>query len=41
MEWTPDGKLRPPRLLGVRADARARDVVRERPSRQAAGSRGP
>jgi bifunctional non-homologous end joining protein LigD len=30
-EWTPDGKLRHPRLLGVRIDKSARDVVRERP----------
>ncbi len=28
-EWTAHGKLRHPRLLGVRADKRARDVVRE------------
>lgn len=30
-EWTPGGKLRHPRLLGVRDDKRAADVVRERP----------
>lgn len=30
-EWTPYGKLRHPRLLGVRPDKAARDVVRERP----------
>jgi bifunctional non-homologous end joining protein LigD len=30
-EWTVHGKLRHPRLLGVRADKAARDVVRERP----------
>lgn len=30
-EWTPDGKLRHPRLLGLRIDKSARDVVRERP----------
>jgi bifunctional non-homologous end joining protein LigD len=30
-EWTGHGKLRHPRLLGVREDKRARDVVRERP----------
>jgi bifunctional non-homologous end joining protein LigD len=29
-EWTADGKLRHPRLLGLRADKKARDVVRER-----------
>jgi DNA ligase D-like protein (predicted ligase) len=28
-EWTGDGKLRHPRLLGVREDKRAQDVVRE------------
>jgi bifunctional non-homologous end joining protein LigD len=30
-EWTGGGKLRHPRLLGVRADKAAREVVRERP----------
>lgn len=30
-EWTAAGKLRHPRLLGVRDDRRAADVVRERP----------
>ena len=30
-EWTPYDKLRHPRLVGVRADKAARDVVRERP----------
>jgi bifunctional non-homologous end joining protein LigD len=30
-EWTPYDKLRHPRLLGVREDKSARDVVRERP----------
>jgi ATP-dependent DNA ligase len=29
-EWTVHGKLRHPRLLGVRADKQARDVVREK-----------
>lgn len=29
-EWTVHGKLRHPRLLGLRVDKRARDVVRER-----------
>jgi ATP-dependent DNA ligase len=29
IEWTVNGKLRHPRLLGVRRDKRARDVVRE------------
>jgi DNA ligase D-like protein (predicted ligase) len=29
-EWTPHGKLRHPRLLGLRFDKSARDVVRER-----------
>jgi ATP-dependent DNA ligase len=31
IEWTAHGKLRHPRLLGVRFDKRARDVVRETP----------
>ena len=31
IEWTVHGKLRHPRLLGVRADKDARDVVREQP----------
>lgn len=30
-EWTEHNKLRHPRLLGLRPDKRARDVVRERP----------
>ena len=30
MEWTGGGKLRHPRLIGVREDKSARDVVRER-----------
>lgn len=30
-EWTVHGKLRHPRLLGLRSDKRARDVVREMP----------
>jgi len=30
-EWTPDGKLRHPRFLGLRDDKDPRDVVRERP----------
>jgi len=30
-EWTPNNKLRHPRLLGVRQDKAAREVVRERP----------
>jgi len=29
IEWTAHGKLRHPRLIGVREDKRARDVVRE------------
>ena len=29
-EWTPDGKLRHPRYLGLRSDKPARDVTRER-----------
>jgi ATP-dependent DNA ligase len=29
IEWTPNGKLRHPRLLGVRFDKNPRDVVRE------------
>ena len=31
IEWTVHGKLRHPRLLGVRSDKAARDVVRESP----------
>jgi bifunctional non-homologous end joining protein LigD len=31
IEWTVNGKLRHPRLLGLRADKSARDVVREMP----------
>jgi bifunctional non-homologous end joining protein LigD len=31
LEWTGHGKLRHPRLLGVRFDKNARDVVREQP----------
>ena len=30
-EWTPDGKLRHPRYLGLRYDKPAREVVREDP----------
>jgi len=30
IEWTPDNKMRHPRLLGLRPDKAARDVVRER-----------
>jgi hypothetical protein len=29
LEWTVHGKLRHPRLVGVRTDKAARDVVRE------------
>jgi bifunctional non-homologous end joining protein LigD len=29
-EWTPDGKLRHPRYLGLRDDKAPTDVVRER-----------
>jgi len=29
-EWTPDGKLRHPRYVGVRDDKRPEQVVRER-----------
>jgi ATP-dependent DNA ligase len=29
IEWTPNNKLRHPRLLGVRTDKPAREVVRE------------
>jgi bifunctional non-homologous end joining protein LigD len=32
IEWTVHGKLRHPRLLGVRFDKSARDVVRESPA---------
>ena len=32
-EWTPDGKLRHPRYLGLRDDKRPKQVVRERASR--------
>ena len=28
-EWTPDGRLRHPRYLGLRRDKKAREVVRE------------
>jgi ATP-dependent DNA ligase len=31
IEWTVHGKMRHPRLLGVRSDKHARDVVREQP----------
>jgi bifunctional non-homologous end joining protein LigD len=31
-EWTVYGKLRHPRLLGIRGDKDAREVVREQPS---------
>jgi bifunctional non-homologous end joining protein LigD len=31
-EWTPDGRLRHPRYLGLRADKPAREVVRELPT---------
>jgi ATP-dependent DNA ligase len=31
IEWTVHGKLRHPRLLGVRRDKDARHVIRERP----------
>jgi bifunctional non-homologous end joining protein LigD len=31
MEWTSNGKLRHPRLLGVRIDKSAREVIREKP----------
>jgi bifunctional non-homologous end joining protein LigD len=31
-EWTPDGKLRHPRYLGLRFDKPAREVVREEPA---------
>jgi len=31
LEWTVNGKLRHPRLLGVRVDKPPRDVVREQP----------
>jgi bifunctional non-homologous end joining protein LigD len=30
-EWTVHGKLRHPRLLGLRTDKSAREVVREQP----------
>ena len=29
MEWTSNGKMRHPRLLGIRPDKAAREVVRE------------
>lgn len=32
-EWTPDGKLRHPRYVGLRDDKSVEDVVRERPER--------
>jgi bifunctional non-homologous end joining protein LigD len=31
IEWTVNGKLRHPRLLGVRTDKAAKDVTREQP----------
>jgi ATP-dependent DNA ligase len=31
IEWTAHGKLRHPRLVGIREDKAARDVVREQP----------
>lgn len=31
-EWTDDGQLRHPRFLGLRADKKPKDVIRERPS---------
>lgn len=31
IEWTVHGKLRHPRLLGVRSDKHPRDVIREQP----------
>jgi DNA ligase D-like protein (predicted ligase) len=36
-EWTTAGRLRHPRFLGLREDKAARDVVREAPTRGAAG----
>lgn len=33
-EWTRDGRLRHPRFLGLRDDKDARDVVRERPTKE-------
>jgi bifunctional non-homologous end joining protein LigD len=33
-EWTPDGRLRHPRFLGLRRDKDPREVVRERPASQ-------
>jgi bifunctional non-homologous end joining protein LigD len=29
MEWTPEGKMRHPRLIGLRIDKAAREVTRE------------
>jgi bifunctional non-homologous end joining protein LigD len=37
IEWTPNNKLRHPRLLGVRFDKTPRDVIREQPSDTAQG----
>jgi ATP-dependent DNA ligase len=31
IEWTVNGKLRHPRLLGIRIDKSAKEVVRETP----------
>jgi ATP-dependent DNA ligase len=31
IQWTVHGKLRHPRLLGIRTDKSAREVVREQP----------
>jgi ATP-dependent DNA ligase len=41
IEWTVNGKLRHPRLLGVRFDKNARDIVREQPLDFARGDGGP
>ena len=39
-EWTPDGKLRHPRYLGLRDDKKAEDVVKEPKVRLHAASTG-
>jgi bifunctional non-homologous end joining protein LigD len=38
IEWTGHGKLRHPRLLGLRPDKAARDVVREKPESSTSGA---
>jgi bifunctional non-homologous end joining protein LigD len=39
-EWTDEGLMRQPVFLGLRADKKAKDVVRERPAREPRKARG-